>query len=139
MSYSWDSAVLASGMDPKNIATVDRRDGENDEASWLAMGETRDGRWWFISAWCDYTGWGCRAGGDHKIAATRDELVRLCMGEDDRAALLGEGSCAGPWQCDGHTDCRQHAPLGSACMAAKMKAGGYVASDGYGYAEAVAS
>lgn len=134
MSYSWDSAVLMSEMDPKNIASVDRRrDGENDEASWLAMGQTHDGRWWFLSAWCDYTGWDCQAGGNHKFADTRDELIRLCMGEDERAALLGVGSFEGPWTCDEHSDCRHHAPLGSACMAARMRAGEYVASDGYGY------
>ena len=32
--------------------------GENDEASWLWVGVLQDGRYAFVSAWCDYTGWG---------------------------------------------------------------------------------
>ena len=33
-------------------------EGMNDEESWIAVGKLNDGRYFFLSAWCDYTGWG---------------------------------------------------------------------------------
>lgn len=42
--------------DVTDIAGI--REGENDEEDWLVYGRLRDGRWFFLSAWCDYTGWG---------------------------------------------------------------------------------
>jgi hypothetical protein len=33
-------------------------EGENDGDSWIMAGKLNDGRYFFLSAWCDYTGWG---------------------------------------------------------------------------------
>lgn len=33
-------------------------EGENDGESWIIYGKLKDGRWFFLAAWCDYTGWG---------------------------------------------------------------------------------
>lgn len=33
------------------------REGENDGPEWLIYGRLRDGRWFALSAGCDYTGW----------------------------------------------------------------------------------
>lgn len=33
-------------------------EGENDEKNWLVYGRLKDGRWFFLTAGCDYTGWG---------------------------------------------------------------------------------
>lgn len=33
-------------------------DGDNDGPNWLMYGKLRDGRFFFITAGCDYTGWG---------------------------------------------------------------------------------
>ena len=33
-------------------------EGENDGDHWLIVGRLRDGRWFSVKAWCDYTGWG---------------------------------------------------------------------------------
>ena len=41
--------------DVKRVISLD--DGENDEASWVGAFELKDGRFVFISSWCDYTGW----------------------------------------------------------------------------------
>ncbi len=62
-------------------------DGENDGASWIAALRLNDGRFALLSAWCDYTGWGCRDGGDAQIAASMEDLVRLAMGVEERARL----------------------------------------------------
>lgn len=58
-------------------------DGENDEASCVGAFRLNDGRFVFVSAWCDYTGWGCQDGGIARIAATPEDLQRL--GIDDAA------------------------------------------------------
>jgi uncharacterized protein (TIGR02996 family) len=36
---------------------IAQSEGENDGANWLIVGELQDGRFFSISAWCDYTGW----------------------------------------------------------------------------------
>ena len=33
-------------------------DGDNDGPTWIAYGKLADGRYFFIEAGCDYTGWG---------------------------------------------------------------------------------
>lgn len=60
------------------------REGENDEESWLAYGKLRDGRHFYLEAWCDYTGWDCQAGGSVVIANSREELVRFGLDEESR-------------------------------------------------------
>lgn len=75
---SWDSAFGPDGatadspqatvpgdrvsLDPILLEDVIKikhiREGENDGDPWLLVGEVKDGRWFFLSAWCDYTGWG---------------------------------------------------------------------------------
>lgn len=37
------------------IGTVE---GEPDTKDWEIAGQLRDGRWFYLSAGCDYTGWG---------------------------------------------------------------------------------
>ena len=53
------SACEKDPFTPEDIAeTLYASEGENDEADWLWVGRLVDGRWAFVSAWCDYTGWG---------------------------------------------------------------------------------
>lgn len=33
-------------------------EGDNDGPPWLMIGQLKDGRYFYLSAWCDYTGWG---------------------------------------------------------------------------------
>jgi len=33
-------------------------DGQNDQDDWVAIFKLKDGRFAFIVAWCDFTGWG---------------------------------------------------------------------------------
>lgn len=51
--------------------------GENDGADWEIAGRLNDGRWFYLSAWCDYTGWDCQAGGQAWIADDRDSIVQF--------------------------------------------------------------
>lgn len=61
--------------------------GENDGDSWLMVGRLKDGRFFFLDAWCDYTGWDCQAGGDAQVADTLDNLIRYGMDERGRDRL----------------------------------------------------
>jgi hypothetical protein len=73
--YNWPAAFEVANRDGINVVhgskcdnspftpddvafTIAFCDGENDESSWLWVGVLTDGRYAFISAWCDYTGWG---------------------------------------------------------------------------------
>lgn len=35
--------------------------GENDDRSWHWLVETTDGKLWYVSGGCDYTGWDCQS------------------------------------------------------------------------------
>lgn len=60
------------------------REGQNDEESWLAYGRLQDGRYFYLEAWCDYTGWDCQAGGTAVIANSRQELERFGLDNEAR-------------------------------------------------------
>ncbi len=62
-------------------------DGEADEANWLAILKLADGRFAFLSAGCDYTGWDCRASGSLSYAPTLADLCRMELDEDSRQRL----------------------------------------------------
>ena len=81
---SVDTAPFAR-EDVAEIIWID--DGENDGPDWLIGGTLNDGRWFFIAAGCDYTGWDCLSGGNAYVALTRAEIERFGMGDDDRRRL----------------------------------------------------
>lgn len=62
-------------------------DGDNDGPNWIAALRLKDGRFVFLSAWCDATGFGCEDGGDFQFASSLNELVRWAMGNEDRFRL----------------------------------------------------
>jgi hypothetical protein len=61
--------------------------GENDGPDWLIGGQLRDGRWFFIAAGCDYTGWDCQSGGRAYVADSRYLIERFGMDDDERRRL----------------------------------------------------
>lgn len=50
------SEASFSREDVKRIIAM--AEGESDDASWLGVFELNDGRFVYLTAWCDYTGWG---------------------------------------------------------------------------------
>lgn len=52
-------------------------EGLNDGEEWRIYGRLGDGRWFYLEAWCDYTGWDCQAGGDAWVAGTRQEIEKF--------------------------------------------------------------
>lgn len=63
-------------------------EGENDERNWLGAFRLADGRFAYVTAWCDYTGWGCRGFGTSWVADSFDALIQFAYDDDARARLL---------------------------------------------------
>jgi len=74
--YDMREAFAIVDVDPDDVkGIVHCREGENDYANWLYVLEMNDGRFAYVTAGCDYTGWDCRAGGDVTYADSLIELV----------------------------------------------------------------
>lgn len=72
----------------KNVTRViASSEGENDGPAWLIVVEVNDGRFAFLNASCDYTGWDCQAGGHCIVDTDLAHLIRFGIGEEDRARL----------------------------------------------------
>ncbi len=62
-------------------------DGENDGESWLGLFEMNDGRFLSVSAFCDYTGWDCQAGGSSEWTTNEADAI-ACLTQGDRERLF---------------------------------------------------
>ena len=75
------------------IASID---GENDGLYWQAIIKLKDGKYAWISSWCDYTGWGCQDGGTIHLANSLKKLLNpfvtpIWLREDLKSALIEKG------------------------------------------------
>jgi hypothetical protein len=88
VSAAAGSVASAEPFQRKDVARViATRDGENDGISWLGVFELEDGRFAFVSASCDYTGWDCQSGGHGIVAHSLAHLCKMGIGEADLEAL----------------------------------------------------
>jgi len=62
-------------------------EGENDGPEWLCMGKLKDGRWFVLSAGCDYTGWDCQSGGSASVADDAATVVAFGLTDEQCARL----------------------------------------------------
>ncbi len=102
--YDWEEAfkyasgewATGTGKEKLPAEPFDREDvvevralaeGENDGDDWICLGKLKTGRWFFLSAGCDYTGWDCQAGGRAYIADAVEQLVALVLTPDDKRRL----------------------------------------------------
>lgn len=84
----WGEAAEYASWKPEDVVEIlAMNEGENDGANWLMVVKLNDGRYSFLSAGCDYTGWDCQAGGSSCEKDTLDELIRFGMGQEDRDRL----------------------------------------------------
>lgn len=82
-----EAAVYASWKPDEVASILATSDGENDGANWLMVVELKDGRFSFLSAGCDYTGWDCQAGGSSQEYPTLAALVQFGLGMEERERL----------------------------------------------------
>lgn len=80
-SYDWRMAFQCCGP------AEGGEDGENDGEEWLCVGRLKDGRWFILSAGCDYTGWDCQSGGQASVAVSFETLRRKGI-TDEQARRL---------------------------------------------------
>lgn len=74
------------GMDDvEEVLAAD--EGENDGPSWMVALRLKDGRFAYIEAGCDYTGWDCQAGGSASVASSLEQLVRFGLTDEARKRL----------------------------------------------------
>lgn len=86
--YNWEEAFGFCSFSNDAIDLIITTDeGWNDGDPWLAVGTLKSGEYFFLTAWCDYTGWDCRSGGHSEQAPTLEHLIRFCMGDEDRQRL----------------------------------------------------
>lgn len=87
--YNWCEAFGYSPVPIEEAVAevVAAADGCHDGDNWVGVFKLKDGRFLYVSAGCDYTGWDCRAGGHGDTRPTLDEVVRELCGDDDRARL----------------------------------------------------
>lgn len=60
--------------------------GEADGDSWEYIVQLKNGKYGYVTGSCDYTGWGCKEGGDGKNAETVDEAISYAP--EDRREML---------------------------------------------------
>lgn len=62
-------------------------EGENDGPPWRMVGQLKDGRYFYLEACCDYTGWDCQASGSSHVENTLDDVIKFGCTEEARRAL----------------------------------------------------
>lgn len=86
--YDWQEAFKYADWTFDDVAEVlASDDGQNDGDSWICVVRLKDGRFGFLSAGCDYTGWDCQAGGSSDVRGDLDALIWNDLGEEDRVRL----------------------------------------------------
>jgi hypothetical protein len=57
------------------------------ELELFAILRLHDGRWASVSAWNDYTGWGCQDGSNVAIGDSREQVITFGLDEEGRRKL----------------------------------------------------
>lgn len=84
----WYEAATYAEWAPIDVAEiVASSEGQNDESNWRVVVRLTDGRYSFLSAGCDYTGWDCQAWGSSQEYGSLEELIRMGLGKEDRELL----------------------------------------------------
>ncbi len=96
--YDWQEAFAygtpqptqgyTGSLEPFAIADVEHiyhaSEGENDVSEWMVVARLRDGRFIYLEAGCDYTGWDCQAWGQTWVAEDMENLLRWGLTEEAR-------------------------------------------------------
>lgn len=73
-AYDWKEAMTYAKFSFQDVAEViSAIEGENDGAQWKLIVKLKTGKFGWLSAGCDYSGWDCQAGGYSAIVDTLEE------------------------------------------------------------------
>lgn len=67
--------------------------GEADGEKWHYIVELKNKEYGYVTAWCDYSGWGCQEGGEGFKAKTIKEIFKKIENKEVRENL--ENQCSG--------------------------------------------
>lgn len=70
-----------------HVEAYDVQDGDYAETDIAALVELTDGSWATVMAYCDTTGWDCRAGAQWKWAPTRELAINQGLDREARRRL----------------------------------------------------
>ena len=59
-------------------------EGENDGDPWRLYGKLNDGRYFYLEAGCDYTGWGCQESGCSSVSSTKAGIIKNGLTDEAR-------------------------------------------------------
>ncbi len=76
-NYDWREAFSFAPFSIEDVEEVlYAEEGWNDGDPWTGVFKLKDGRFGYVDAWCDYTGWDCQSGGDGAIRDSFEDLQR---------------------------------------------------------------
>lgn len=76
-TYDFHETLAGAGITREDVKHVHAAWGDQGDYSEWSGGfllELKDGRWAYLTGWCDTTGWGCQDGTDHKFYDARPDL-----------------------------------------------------------------
>lgn len=86
--YDWQEAFCYAQFNLSDVVEIIATDeGQNDGDTWIGVFELQGGRFGYVEAWCDYTGWDCQAGGSSDTFDTLEKLKRFGLTTDSRRRL----------------------------------------------------
>lgn len=75
-AFDWQEAMKYARFEFKDIeSVVSAVEGEPDETDWKLIVKLTTGKFGWLTAWCDYSGWGCREGGESGICNSLEEAT----------------------------------------------------------------
>lgn len=87
-NFDWEEAFKYAPFTRDDVAAaVTLVEGQNDSDSWVGIFCLNDGKFGYLTAWCDYTGWGCQESGHGDTRLNLEDVIRELCTEDDRKRL----------------------------------------------------
>ena len=75
-AYDWQEAMMYAKFKFEDIAqTISAVEGENDDKDWQLIVKLKSGKFGWLSAGCDYSGWDCQASGESGIADSQNDAI----------------------------------------------------------------
>lgn len=73
-AYDWQEAMKYAKFKFEEVEKIIfSEDGEPDEKDWKLIVKLKSGKFGWLTAWCDYSGWGCQEGGSSEICDTEEQ------------------------------------------------------------------
>ena len=84
-TYDWRSAFDYAPFSTDDVAEIlYYEEGYNDGDSWVGVFKLKDGKFGYVDAWCDYTGWDCQASNCGDVAASLADIIAFGLSTEER-------------------------------------------------------